>query len=78
MTLNPSFAAAHRNLGTLYLLRQEYSAAEEALLRALRLEADVAATYHYLGILYSRTGRQEQARDAFATAKKLGPAATPP
>ena len=40
--LEPEFAAAHRNLGVLYLQRGEYALAEEALRRALHLEPDVA------------------------------------
>ena len=48
--IDPEFAAAHRNLGALYLQRGEHSLAEEALLQALKLEPDVAIAHYNLGV----------------------------
>ena len=76
--LDPEFAAAHRNLGALYLQRDEYAPAEEALRRALHLEPDVAIAHYNLGVLYVRTGRRELARTAFETAERLRRAGTSP
>ena len=76
--LDPEFAAAHRNLGALYLQRDEHSLAEEALRRALKLEPDVAIAHYNLGVLYMRTGRRELAQTAFETAEQLRRAGTSP
>ncbi len=76
--LDLEFAAAHRNLGALYLQRDEHSLAEEALRRALHLEPDVAIAHYNLGVLYMRTGRRELAQTAFETAEQLRRARTSP
>ncbi|MYF92475.1 MAG: tetratricopeptide repeat protein [Gemmatimonadetes bacterium] len=76
--LDPEFAAAHRNLGALYLQRGEHSLAEEALRRALQLEPDVAIAHYNLGVLYMRTGRRDLAQTAFETAEQLRRAGTSP
>ena len=76
--LDPEFAAAHRNLGVLYLQRGEYAPAEEALRRALHLEPDVAIAHYNIGVLYVQTGRRELARTAFETAERLRRAGTSP
>ena len=76
--LDPEFAAAHRNLGALYLRRGEYAPAEEALRRALHLEPGVAIAHYNLGVLYMHTGRRELARTAFETAEQLRRAGTSP
>ena len=76
--IDPEFAAAHRNLGALYLQRGEHSLAEEALLQALKLEPDVAIAHYNLGVLYMRTGRRELAQTAFETAERLRRAGTSP
>ena len=76
--IDPEFAAAHRNLGALYLQRGEHSLAEEALRRALQLEPDVAIAHYNLGVLYMRTGRRDLAQTAFETAERLRRAGTSP
>ncbi|MXX37025.1 MAG: tetratricopeptide repeat protein [Gemmatimonadetes bacterium] len=76
--IDPEFAAAHRNLGALYLQRGEHSLAEEALHRALQLEPDVAIAHYNLGVLYMRTGRRDLAQAAFEAAERLRRAGTSP
>ena len=76
--LDPKFAAAHRNLGALYLQRGEHSLAEKALRRALKFEPDVAIAHYNLGVLYMRTGRRELAQTAFETAEQLRREGTSP
>ena len=76
--IDPGFAAAHRNLGALYLRRGEYAQAEAALRQALHLEPDVAIAHYNLGVLYMQTGRRELAQTAFETAERLRRAGTSP
>ena len=69
--LDPSFAAAWRNLGAVHLLLSDLAAAERALKRAAALEPGSPTVHRHLGALYHRTGRQKLARKAFERARRL-------
>lgn len=69
--LNPSFAAAWRNLGAIYVSRGELTAAERALERAVALDPGSSAAHRHLGALYQLTKRQDQARQAYERARRL-------
>ncbi len=69
--LQPTFAAAHLNLGTLRMMRGEWAAAEGSLKQAVDLEPTLATAHAHLGILYQRTGRPELSRAALNLARRL-------
>lgn len=59
------------NLGTLYGLQQNYSAAIEVLSKALQLQPKVAKTHVDLGLSYYYSGQLEQAKTMFDKAVEL-------
>jgi len=69
--LQPTFAAAYLNLGTLRLMRGEMAAAEQALKQAVALEPQLPTAHAHLGILYQRTGRPDLSRAALGLARRL-------
>ncbi len=71
--LQPTFAAAHLNLGTLRMMRGELAAAERSLKEAVALEPTLATAHAHLGILYQRTGRPDLSRAALTSAHRLHP-----
>jgi tetratricopeptide (TPR) repeat protein len=68
----PDFAAAHAELGLLYLKQKEYEKAEHSLNRALALEPEDYQANLYLTMLYARTRdpRAEAQKRAFEELKK--------
>jgi tetratricopeptide (TPR) repeat protein len=69
--LQPAFAAAHLNLGTLLLMRGQLDTAERSLKQAVTLEPRLATAHAHLGILYQRTGRPDLSRAALNLASRL-------
>ncbi len=69
--LQPDFAPAHLNLGTLRLMQGDAEAAEQSLKRAIALEPNMATAHANLGMLYQRTGRPDLARAALNLARRL-------
>ena len=69
--LDPTFAAAHRNLGALYFQEGDYPAAETALLQAIRHDPASPVAYRHLATLYAQLGKPDQARAAMARARQL-------
>lgn len=61
LKLAPDFYPASNNLGTAYLNKGSYAAAEEQFKRAVRLNANDAAAYFNLGNLYYLTRRHDDA-----------------
>jgi tetratricopeptide (TPR) repeat protein len=66
-------AKALTNLGYVYIRRQQYGEAEEALDRATTLDPGDAATWLNLGVTRRRLGKRELAADAFRRAYELAP-----
>jgi len=66
-------ARALTNLGYVYIRRQQYGEAEEALDRAATLDPEDAATWLNLGVTRRRLGKKELAADAFRRAYELAP-----
>jgi tetratricopeptide (TPR) repeat protein len=64
LALSPDLAAAHVQLGTIALHRQQYDVAEKELQQALAQNPDNPDALLALGQLYSETNRDPQAVDA--------------
>jgi tetratricopeptide (TPR) repeat protein len=64
LSLSPDLAAAHVQLGTIALHRQQYDIAEKELQQALAQNPDNPDALLALGQLYSETNRDPQAIDA--------------
>lgn len=73
LELDPSHAAGHINLGTLYYNRQEYAKAEEHYRRAVEADPRYALAYFDLGNVLDETGRLQEAIQAYKQAIQLAP-----
>lgn len=71
--LDPSHAAAHINLGTLYYNRQDYVQAERYYRRAIEVDPRYALAYFDLGNVLDETGRLPDAIRAYQSAISLAP-----
>jgi len=79
--LDPSYAPAYSELGSRYHLLSQIGTgtiaaqkkAEEALLKALSLKPDLLPALANLGLLYTDSGRHEQAHDMLIRALKINP-----
>lgn len=73
LELEPSHAAAHINLGTLYYNRQEFGIAEQHYRAAVEADARYALAYFDLGNVLDETGRFQEAVSSYKTAIQLAP-----
>jgi len=73
LELDPSHAAAHINLGTLYYNRHDFEAAEKHYRAAVAADSRYALAYFDLGNVLDETGRIEDAIVAYRTAIQLAP-----
>jgi tetratricopeptide (TPR) repeat protein len=71
--LDPTHAAAHINLGTLYYNRQDYIQAERYYRRAIEVDQRYALAYFDLGNVLDETGRLPDAIRAYQAAIALAP-----
>jgi len=71
--LDPTHAAAHINLGTLYYNRQDYVLAERYYRAAIEVDPRYALAYFDLGNVLDETGRLQDAIRAYNSAIALAP-----
>ena len=69
----PTHAAAHINVGTLYYNRQEYGLAEKHYRAAIESDTRYALAYFDLGNVLDETGRVQEAIQTYKTALQLAP-----
>ncbi len=73
LDMDPTHAAAHINLGTLYYNRQEYALAERHYRSAIQIDPRYALAYFDLGNVLDETGRVQEAIATYKTAIQLAP-----
>jgi len=73
LEIDPSHAAAHINLGTLYYNRQEFGLAESHYRQAIEADPRYALAYFDLGNVLDETGRVHEAIQTYKTALQLAP-----
>jgi tetratricopeptide (TPR) repeat protein len=73
LEIEPTHAAAHINLGTLYYNRQDFSLAEKHYRQALEADSRYALAYFDLGNVLDETGRVQEAIQTYKTALQLAP-----
>jgi tetratricopeptide (TPR) repeat protein len=73
LELDPTHAAAHINLGTLYYNRQDFAAAERHYRKAIESDGRYALGYFDLGNVLDETGRVSDATEAYKSALALAP-----
>ena len=73
LELDPTHAAAHINLGTLFYNRHDFEAAEKHYRAAVAADSRYALAYFDLGNVLDETGRIEDAIAAYRTAIQLAP-----
>jgi tetratricopeptide (TPR) repeat protein len=71
LELDPTHAAAHINLGTLYYNRQDFSLAERHYRQAIESDPRYALAYFDLGNVLDETGRVQEAIHTYKTALQL-------
>jgi tetratricopeptide (TPR) repeat protein len=69
----PTHAAAHINVGTLYYNRQDYGLAEKHYRAAIESDPRYALAYFDLGNVLDETGRVQEAIQTYKTALQLAP-----
>ena len=73
LAIQPSHAAAHINLGTLYYNRQDFSLAERHYRQAIEADPRYSLAYFDLGNVLDETGRVQEAIQTYQTALQLAP-----
>lgn len=73
LTIQPSFAPAHRDLGLMAIREQDYSVAVRRLEKAVEFGLDDASLFNFLGIAYSRTSQLDRAVSAYQKALERDP-----
>jgi len=73
LELEPTHAAAHINLGTLFYNRQEFGLAERHYRHAIEADPRYALAYFDLGNVLDETGRVQEAVQTYKTALQLAP-----
>jgi len=73
LELEPTHAAAHINLGTLYYNRQEFALAERHYREAIESDPRYALAYFDLGNVLDETGRVQEAVLTYKVAIQLAP-----
>jgi tetratricopeptide (TPR) repeat protein len=73
LELQPTHAAAHINLGTLYYNRQDFGRAEKHYRNAIESDPRYALAYFDLGNVLDETGRVHEAVQTYKTALQLAP-----
>ncbi len=71
--IEPTHAAAHINLGTLFYNRQEFGLAERHYRQAIEADPRYALAYFDLGNVLDETGRVREAVQTYKTALQLAP-----
>jgi tetratricopeptide (TPR) repeat protein len=73
LKLDPDYAPAHINLGTLYYNQSDYDLAEEHYRKAIQCDPRYALAYFDLGNVLDETQRLDEAIAAYTTALQLAP-----
>ncbi len=73
LAVDPDYAPAHINLGTLYYHRSEYELAETHYRKAIESDPRYALAYFNLGNVLDETRRVDEAIAAYGTALQLAP-----
>jgi len=73
LELDPTHAAAHINLGTLFYNRQDFGLAESHYRQAIETDPRYALAYFDLGNVLDETGRVQEAIQTYKTALQLAP-----
>lgn len=64
----PGFAGPQLNIGLMYLKKNKLAKAEAAFKRAIYINRDNAVGYNLLGVVYRRSGKFIEAKEAYLTA----------
>lgn len=73
LEMEPGYAAAHINVGTLYYNRQDFAAAEKHYRAAVNADPRYALAYFDLGNVLDETGHFIEAAHAYKSAIQLAP-----
>jgi len=73
LEIQPTHAAAHINLGTLYYNRQDFTLAEKHYRQAIEADPRYSLAYFDLGNVLDETGRVHEAIQTYKTALQLAP-----
>ena len=75
--LNPDFAAAYNNLGTILQIQEQFTEAKECYEKVLELNPNIAQAHSNLATIWQLEGNIEQAKKGLKQALQLNPHYTP-
>lgn len=68
-----SYWVTYVNCGVGLMNEEEFQAALDRMLAAAQIQPDSSSTYNYIGYIYSKLGKEEEACKSYEKAAKLGP-----
>ena len=71
--LEPASSYLYVELAQVYILKEDQEAAKEALLKAVELNPGYSNARYYLGLIYDKEGKKQEAIDQFTVVAQLNP-----
>jgi tetratricopeptide (TPR) repeat protein len=77
ISIEPKFAEAYRQLGTIHVQKKEWAEAEKAFREAIRQRPEMAQAHYQLALLYFKMGKETEAAKEMEISQQLNKAAEP-
>ena len=71
--INPTYAAAHYNLGVTFKELEDYQKAKECLKKAIEINPNYIKAHNILGIIFHELGEHQKAKDCYKKVIEMNP-----